>query len=80
YVFLLPLMLIDEFVRPLSLSLRLFGNIYGEEEVTAQLFNMVPLLIPLAMNALSLLMGFVQAMVFVMLSSVYIGGAAGEGH
>ena len=80
YAFLLPLLLLDEFVRPLSLSLRLYGNIFGEEEVTMQLFNMVPLGVPLVMNALSLLMGFVQAMVFVLLSSIYISGAASEGH
>lgn len=80
YAFLLPLLLMDELVRPVSLALRLYGNIFGEEEVTAQIFNMVPFLAPLVMNALSLLMGFVQAMVFVLLSSIYISGAAGSGH
>ena len=40
--FLLPLMIIEEVVRPLSLSLRLYGNIFGEEMVARQLFQMVP--------------------------------------
>lgn len=80
FFFMLPLLLIDELVRPLSLSLRLFGNIYGEETVISQLFNLVPLVIPIIMQGLSLLMGFVQAMVFVLLSSIYISGALEEGH
>ncbi|MCR4962608.1 MAG: F0F1 ATP synthase subunit A [Firmicutes bacterium] len=80
FAFLLPLLLMDEFVRPLSLSLRLYGNTFGDEEVTTQLFHLVPYLVPLVMNALTLLMGFIQAMVFVLLSSIYISGASGEGH
>ncbi|MDO4581985.1 MAG: F0F1 ATP synthase subunit A [Bacillota bacterium] len=80
FIFMLPLLLIDEFVRPLSLTLRLYGNIYGEETVTHEIFNLVPLAVPLVMQGLSLLMGFVQAMVFVLLSSIYISGALGEGH
>ena len=79
-IFMLPLMLIEEIVRPVSLSLRLFGNIYGEETVTHEIFHMIPLLAPIVMNVLSLLLGFVQGMVFVMLSCIYLSGAAGEGH
>ncbi len=72
---LLPLMILEAFIRPLSLSLRLYGNIYGEESVTAQFFGLVPLLVPIVMQALSLLMGFVQAMVFTLLSCIYISEA-----
>ena len=78
--FIFPLLVLDELVRPVSLSLRLFGNIYGEETVTHQIFNLAPILAPMVMQALSLLMGFVQAMVFTLLTSVYVGGAYGEGH
>ncbi len=75
FVFMLPLLLLDEFIRPLSLTLRLYGNIYGEETVISNIFNLVPLGVPIIMQALSLLMGFIQAMVFVLLSCVYINGA-----
>ena len=75
-----PLLIIEEFVRPLSLSLRLYGNIIGEETVTKQFFEMVPLIVPLVPQALSILMGLIQAFVFMILASVYISGAAGEGH
>ena len=80
FLFMFPLLLIDEFIRPLSLTLRLYGNIFGEETVISNIFNLVPLGVPIIMQALSLLMGFIQAMVFVLLSSIYINGALGEGH
>lgn len=78
--FIFPLLVLDELVRPVSLSLRLFGNIFGEETVTHEIFNIAPILAPVIMQALSLLMGFVQAMVYTLLASVYLGGAYGEGH
>ncbi len=77
-IFLAPLFVLDELVRPLSLSIRLYGNIFGDESVTEQFFQMVPLGLPLTMNAFVLLMGFVQALVFLILSSIYIGGAIDE--
>ena len=75
FAFLFPIMLIDQFVRPLSLTLRLYGNVFGEESVISSFFNMVPLGLPIPMQALSLLMGFVQAMVFSLLAAIYIGEA-----
>jgi len=78
--FLLPLMIIEEFVRPLSLSLRLYGNIFGEEMVSATLFGMAPFLGPLPMQLLGLLMGLVQAFVFTLLAAVYWGGATADHH
>lgn len=77
---LCPLFLLEEIVHPVSLSLRLFGNIFGEETVTEQLAQVIPVVAPLAMNVLSLLMGAIQALVFTLLSSIYISMAASEGH
>ena len=78
FAFMLPLLLIDEFVRPLSLTLRLYGNVFGEETVTHEIFNLVPVAVPVILMALSLLMGLIQALVFVMLSAFYINEAIGE--
>lgn len=78
--FLLPLNIIEEFVRPLSLSLRLYGNIYGEEMVVASLFALIPFLLPLPMMLLGILFGLIQAFVFTMLAALYIGTAAAEHH
>lgn len=78
--FLFPLMLIDELIRPVSLSLRLYGNIYGEEMISQKFFEMMPILLPLPMQFLSLLMGLIQALVFMILTSVYISEAVIDEH
>lgn len=77
---LLPLMILEEFVRPLSLSLRLYGNIYGEETVVEQVAGMFPLIATVPLQGLSVLFGFIQALVFTMLTAIYIDGATGSGH
>lgn len=69
---MLPLNLLDMVTRPLSLAVRLYGNIYGEEMVISFLFGMLPLFLPLPMYALSILFGAIQAYVFMMLATVYI--------
>jgi F-type H+-transporting ATPase subunit a len=77
---LIILLIIEEFIHPLSLALRLYGNIFGEETVAGEIFNLVPLLAPLPMHILGLLLGAVQALVFTVLTSMYISTAAGKGH
>ena len=80
FILMLPLNLIEQVVRPFSLALRLYGNIYGEEMVTEQLKGIFPLLLPLVMQVLSLLFCLIQAVVFTMLLSIYIEEAVGEEH
>lgn len=75
---MLPLTLIEQLVRPFSLALRLFGNLYGEEMVTENLYSIFPFIVPLVMQVLSLLFCLIQALVFTMLLSIYIGEAAEE--
>ena len=75
----IPIMLVEEFVRPLSLTLRLYGNIFGEEKVTESFFHLVPLGIPVIMQLLSILMGAIQALVFALLAGIYISEAAEHG-
>lgn len=81
---LAPLMLVIElighFARPLSLSMRLFGNIFGEDLVIIILFMLVPFLVPLPMFFLGLFTSALQAYVFMMLSMIYISGALEEAH
>jgi F-type H+-transporting ATPase subunit a len=83
-VLLAPLMflieLISHFARVMSLSLRLFGNIFGEELVVVILAGLVPFIVPLPMMALSLLTGTLQALIFVVLTMVYLGGAVAVEH
>lgn len=73
-----PVEVISHLSRPLSLSIRLFGNIFGEDTVIlvlSGLFFFAPLVIPLPMMALAIFTSVVQTLVFVMLSTVYIAGA-----
>jgi len=80
YIIMLPLNLIEQAVRPVSLALRLYGNLYSEEMVVEQLYNIFPILLPLLMNVLSLLFCFIQAMVFTMLLSIYVAEGMEEEH
>lgn len=77
---MLPLNLLDVFTRPLSLAVRLYGNIYGEEIVIAFLFALLPFFLPLPMYILSVLFCTIQAYVFMLLASVYIEEATSGGH
>jgi F-type H+-transporting ATPase subunit a len=64
--------LIGHCVRPVSLSLRLFGNITGDHLVLGIFSNLVPILVPVAFLALGLFVSFIQAFVFSLLSMIYI--------
>lgn len=70
--FMLPLLLLDEFIKPASLALRLFGNVFGEETVTEELYGILPIGVPVIMMVLSLLFCAIQAVVFTMLVSIYL--------
>lgn len=72
---LFPIMLLEQFIRPISMALRLYGNIYGEELAAETLFELFPLGVPIVMHVLSLLFCFIQAMVFTMLLAVFINEA-----
>ncbi|GBC84756.1 ATP synthase subunit a [bacterium HR11] len=78
----LPVEIISHLARVLSLSVRLFGNIFGEDTVILILFMFIfPIIAPLPVMVLAIITSFVQALVFVMLSVSYIAGAvAGEEH
>ncbi|MBQ8278711.1 MAG: F0F1 ATP synthase subunit A [Roseburia sp.] len=70
--FMLPLLVLDEFIKPASLALRLFGNVFGEEMVTEELYHIFPIGVPIVMMVLSILFCALQAMVFTMLTSIYL--------
>ena len=59
--------------RPVSLSFRLFGNVFGGENLMHAMFGIVKWIVPTPFYFLELLIGFVQALVFTLLVSVYIG-------
>jgi F-type H+-transporting ATPase subunit a len=77
---LLPIELISHFVRPFTLALRLKGNMAGDHTVLAVFTNMAPYLVPVPIYFLGLLVCFLQAFIFVMLSMVYISMAKESDH
>lgn len=81
---LAPLMIIIELIghlaRPVSLSLRLFGNMYGHEIVLMIFFALVPFLLPIPMMLMGVLVAFIQTFVFTLLAMIYIAGALEEAH
>ena len=78
---MLVLELIGHFARVLSLSIRLFGNIFGKEKVLGILFGMAGLYFaPLPILVLGILVSFVQALVFMLLSIIYFTVAMEEAH
>ncbi len=81
---LIPLFVVVEIIshiaRVLSLTLRLFGNIFGEHTAASFIFALVPFAIPLAMLGLGIFGSAVQTLIFVVLTMVYLGGAVSEHH
>ncbi len=76
---MLPLNILEEFVKPFSLAIRLFGNLFGEKMVTSIFFVLVPLLVPIPLMALGVLMGTIQAFIFTLLTVTYLATAT-HGH
>ena len=78
-VWLIPLMLpieiISHIARPISLAVRLMGNMMADHKVVMSFFALVPILVPLPFMLLGLLVCLIQALVFCSLTMVYIGMA-----
>ncbi len=81
---LAPLVFVIEIIghlaRPLSLSLRLFGNMYGHEIVLMIFLALVPFLLPIPMMLMGVLVAFIQTFVFTLLAMIYIAGSLEEAH
>ena len=71
---------ISHLARPMSLSLRLFGNIFAEETIIKSFNNIFPFLTSIIVMFLALLFSTIQAFIFIMLTMVYISGAVEESH
>ena len=69
---LLPINILEDFTKPLSLSFRLFGNVLADELTITVLTSLVPLVVPLPIMALGIFAGSVQALIFSTLAAAYI--------
>jgi F-type H+-transporting ATPase subunit a len=77
---MLPIELVSHLARPVSLSLRLLGNIAADHKVVAAFFALVPLLLPVPFLVLGVLVAIIQTLVFCLLTMVYIQGAVAHEH
>lgn len=78
--FLLPINVLEDFTKPLSLSFRLFGNILADELVVGVLVALVPLIVPIPIMLLGVFTSAIQALVFATLAGAYIGEALEDHH
>ncbi|CAN5589046.1 hypothetical protein BH11MYX1_BH11MYX1_22150 [soil metagenome] len=72
---MLPIEIISHIARPISLAVRLMGNMMADHKVVMSFFALVPILVPLPFLLLGLLVCIIQALVFCSLAMVYIGMA-----
>jgi F-type H+-transporting ATPase subunit a len=72
---LLPIEIISHFSRVVSLSIRLFGNIFAEELLIVVIASIIPFFLPLPFMVVAVFTSFIQAFVFVLLTCVYLAGA-----
>jgi F-type H+-transporting ATPase subunit a len=72
---MIPIEIISHFSRPVSLSMRLFGNIFAEELLIVIMASIIPFFLPLPFMAVAIFTSVIQAFVFVLLACIYIAGA-----
>jgi len=72
---MLPIEIISHFSRIVSLSIRLFGNIFAEELLIVVMVSIIPFFLPLPFMAIAIFTSLIQAFVFVLLACIYIAGA-----
>jgi F-type H+-transporting ATPase subunit a len=72
-ILLFPIEVIGLFVRPVSLTIRLTGNMFGDHAVYTTFADMIPVFVPVPLLVLAILVSSIQSFVFAMLTSIYIG-------
>ena len=77
---MLPIELVSHLARALSLTIRLFANMFAGDMVTWVFFSLVPIGIPILFLGLHIGVSFLQTYIFVLLTTVYLAGAVGEEH
>lgn len=79
-VLMVPIELISHMARPLSLTVRLFANMYAGEQVTLVFLSLTYLVVPALFMGLHVFVSFLQAYIFTLLTMLYVGGAVAHDH
>lgn len=77
---MLPIEIISHFARPLSLTVRLFANMFAGEQVYLTFISLTKLIIPAIFIGLHLFVSFLQAYIFTLLAMIYVSGAVSHEH
>jgi F-type H+-transporting ATPase subunit a len=77
---MVPIELISHMARPLSLTIRLYANMYAGEQVTMVFLGLTYFLVPAMFMGLHIFVSFLQAYIFVLLTMMYVSGAVAEEH
>ena len=77
---MLPIEIVSHLARPLSLTIRLFANMYAGEKVMMAFLGLTYLVIPSIFMGLHVFVAFLQAYIFVLLTMIYVGSAVAEEH
>jgi F-type H+-transporting ATPase subunit a len=79
-ILMLPIELVSHFARLLSLTVRLWANIFAGDLITLVFFSMIPIGVPIIFSGLHIVVAVLQAYVFMLLSIIYVSGAVAEEH
>jgi F-type H+-transporting ATPase subunit a len=79
-VLIFPIEIFSHLARVLSLTVRLFANMFAGEMVTLVFFSLVPLGLPILFEGLHIGVSFIQTYIFVLLACVYLGEAVAHEH
>ncbi|MDU2063661.1 MAG: F0F1 ATP synthase subunit A, partial [Sporomusaceae bacterium] len=80
YALFLPINIIEELAKPITLSFRLFGNIIAGEVLLIVLGMLVPYFVPTIWLAFSVFVGVIQAFIFTMLTMSYLSNSLNDNH
>ncbi|MBV9670236.1 MAG: F0F1 ATP synthase subunit A [Acidobacteriales bacterium] len=79
-ILLFPIEIVSHFARIMSLTIRLYGNMFAGDLVTLAFFSLVPIVFPVVFLGLHIGVSLIQAYIFTLLASVYLAGAVAEEH
>ncbi|MGP8247380.1 MAG: F0F1 ATP synthase subunit A [Bryobacteraceae bacterium] len=74
-ILMIPIEIVSNLARPLSLSVRLFANMFAGEQVTTVFLGLTKFVVPVAFMGLHIFVALIQAYIFALLSMIYVGGA-----
>ncbi len=79
-IIMVPIEIVSHLARVLSLTVRLYANMFAGDMVTMVFFSLVPVAVPILFLGLHIGVSFLQAYIFVLLTTVYLAGAVAEEH